>query len=167
MKKALIGLPVPVLLITRGWFTLDTDACDKRSGCVLFQRQEQEITRPAGYWSRTFYDEERKLGTAHRERLAVIWIVTLLRPCLGGTRLTLRTDHEALQLILTKPESTEKLPRSRLRLSEFKFDILYRAGIKTQAADTLSRLSTNGEEKSPLHDEVSDFTNPQEIFAYV
>lgn len=43
--------------------------------------------------------------------------------------------------------------------------IIHRAGIKHQAGDTLSRLRTNGWEKTSLDDEVTVNTIPQEIFA--
>lgn len=60
---------------------------------------------------------------------------------------------------------TEKLARWRLSLSELKFAILYRVGVKHQAVKALSRLKTKGEDKTVLSQEVPVLTIPQQILA--
>ena len=154
LKKRLIEPPILTLPRRDGRYTVDTDACDKQVGCVLLQEQPEVPARPIGYWSRSLNQAERAYDTTHRECLAVVWAVLLLRPYLEGTRYTIRTDHDALRWILNMADATGKLARWRLRLAEYEFDVVHRAGVKHQAADALSRLPTDGEDKAPLDDEI-------------
>lgn len=78
--------------------------------------------------SHTVADKERELTTTHKECLAVVWAVTLLRLYLERTRFTVRRDQEALGWILTMANATGKLARWRLRLFKFEFNIKHRAG---------------------------------------
>lgn len=41
-----------------------------------------------------------------------------------------------------------------LRFLEFEFDLRYRGGTKKQAADAMSRLPTDGSEKTKLYDDI-------------
>lgn len=74
----------------------------------------------------------------------------LLCPYLEGIGFIVRTDHNSLKWVLNLTEITDKLERWHLRISEFDFDVIHRAGIKHQAADTRSRLRTNWEDNTPL-----------------
>lgn len=56
--------------------------------------------------------------------------------------------------ILSLIDSIGRLARWRLRLFEFDFDVIYRASVKHEAADTLPRLQTAGEEDTPLKDKL-------------
>lgn len=47
------------------------------------------------------------------------------------------------------------LARWRLRLSEFDFEVLHRAGVKQQPADTFLRPATNGEDGKSLENDIS------------
>lgn len=55
-------------------------------------------------------------------------------------------------------DSSGKIAQWRLRLSEFDFIIVHRAGSKQQAADALSRLDTNGNDGSPPDEDLPVFT---------
>lgn len=63
MKDALLSPPVLAIPIFIAHMTLDTDACDKRVGCVLLQKQEDKIARPIGYWSRSLNNAGKKYET--------------------------------------------------------------------------------------------------------
>lgn len=63
-------------------------------------------------------------------------------------RFTISTNHDALKWMLIIPKFTCKLARWSLQLSEIDFEVVHRAGMKHQAACSLSRLATNGEDKS-------------------
>lgn len=65
--------------------------------------------------------------------LAVAWAVLLLRTYLEGDWITIRTDHEAITMLLMMSDASGKLPTWDLRLSKFEFGIVHRADIKTQA----------------------------------
>lgn len=64
------------------------------------------------------------------------------------------TDHDALKWILNRTDFTGQLARWHLRLSNFDFHDEHRAGIKRQAADALSRLSTFSKDESSLKDDL-------------
>lgn len=105
------------------------------------------------------------MSTTHRESLAVLWAVLILCPSSERARFTMRMDHEALRWIVATAETTGKLSRWSLGLSEFDFDIMLRAGVKNQAADALLHLMISGEDKKILDDEVRVLTILQEILA--
>lgn len=46
-------------------------------------------------------------------------------------------------------DNTGRIARWHLRLSEYDFDIIQRAGVKHQAAGALSRLQTTGKDDTP------------------
>lgn len=59
-------------------------------------------------------------------------------------------------------DTSGKLGRWRLRLSEFKFDIIHRVGIKHQTVAVLSRLLTAGIDTTKFDDEVPVlYINPE------
>ena len=158
LQDKLITPPVLALPRPNGRITIDTDACAYQVGCVLLQEQEDQTVKPIGYWSRSLTDAERRYDTTQRECLAVVWAILLLRPYLEGTRFTIRTDHSALKWLLNLADSSGRLARWRLRLTEFEFDIVHRAGIKHQAADALSRLETTSTDETELRDEIPTLT---------
>lgn len=65
----------------------------------------------------------------------------LLRPYLERFKLTVQSDHEALEFILILQGSTHELGYCHLRVSEFEFNFVQCAGIKHQAADDLTQNS--------------------------
>lgn len=75
--------------------------------------------------------------------------VLLLHPYLEGLYFIIRTDQNALKCIQTLPMLRQTCLK-RLRLSETEFDVVHHAGIKHQAFDALSRLSTTGEYNTPI-----------------
>lgn len=93
------------------------------------------------------------LATTYRECLAAIWAVTIFRPYLEEFRITIQTDCERLQWILTMKEATGKLARWQLRLSQFEFDITHRANVKHQATDAPSEINIKGKDRTPSNDE--------------
>jgi len=154
LRDSMISPPVLALPRAGYPYTLDTDACDHQVGCVLMQEQEDGTLRPVGYWSRSLTKAEKNYSTTEKECLAIVWAVLALRPYLEGVRFTLRTDHSALRWILNLSDASGRLMRWRLRLADFDYEVKHRAGIKHQAADTLSRIRTNGEDTSDLDDAI-------------
>lgn len=72
---------------------------------------------------------------------------------LKGSRFTIRTSREDLAWILNITDSAKRPARGRLKLSEFKFDVVQRAGIKQPAVDALTRINTSGKDESPSEDD--------------
>lgn len=69
-----------------------------------------------------------------------------------STRFPIRTDHDALRWLLNMTDVTGTLAQWRLRLSELELDVVHRAVIKRQAADSLSRLETTDPDTSKMND---------------
>lgn len=158
MKDSLISTLVLALPRSEGKYTLDSGTCDKQIDCVLLKEQQDGNNRPVGYWSRTLTDKKPELAAKHKERLAVVYIATLLHPYFEGTRFIVRMDHEALRRILTMADATGKLIRWRSGPSECKFDFWHRTEMKHQSADELTLRKRREGDTSPLQHELSVLT---------
>lgn len=75
------------------------------------------------------------------------------RPYLESTRFTVRSDLDTLKWILNLSDSSKKLARWNVRLSELDFDVVNKAGVKHQAADALIRLHIEGNAKNDSNDD--------------
>ena len=62
-----------------------------------------------------------------------------------GSKFQIYSDHEALKWLLGLTDVSGRLACWRLRLAEFDFSIEYKIGKKTQIADALFRIPTDGE----------------------
>lgn len=60
----------------------------------------------------------------------------------GQSRFRIWTNHEDLKWHLEMSDIFGRLNRQRIRVAKFKFQVVHRAGITYEAADTLSRLQT-------------------------
>lgn len=116
LEKALTSPLVPALLRATGCYTLDRDTRGNKVGCVLLQHQRDGADKPIGNWSRSLKDSKRNLATMHKECLAVIWTVRLLRPYIEGNRFTVRIDHDAIKPLPTMSYASGKLADWRLHL---------------------------------------------------
>lgn len=67
---------------------------------------------------------------------------------------TFRTDRHVLCWILNLADASGKIARGRLQSLEFYFEAVHRSGVKHQAADGFSRLSTNGSDYNMLEDDI-------------
>lgn len=109
---------------------------------MLQKEQDDRFLRPIGYWSRTEKDVERRYDTSHREYLAVVWAVWLLRPYIEESEFTVRTDHQALKWTLDLKERSGRLERWQLVLMKLESDYQHHAGFVYQEVDVLFLLPT-------------------------
>ena len=65
--------------------------------------------------------------------------VTQFRPYLYGRKFKLVTDHKPLVWLHTSKDPTSRLTRWRLRLEEYEYEVIYKAGKTNVNADALSR----------------------------
>ena len=120
---------------------IETDASAYQLGATLLQQENEKEPNdwnPIGYWSKTLTDCKRNYSTMERECFSVVRAVTTLRPYIEGLNFTIRTCHDALRRLMTLTNSSDRLMRWCLRLSEFDFTITYRP--LHQFPDALSRL---------------------------
>lgn len=73
------------------------------------------------------------LATAHEDSLAMLCDILLLRPYFKRCRTAIRTDLVALIKLLKIPCASKQMARWRLRLLDYKFDIVCSSDIKHQA----------------------------------
>lgn len=86
---------------------------------------------------------ERKYSTVEKEALACVWAVERWRIYLWGRKFHLRTDHQALTVLLSSKGTDRagmRIARWAARLLSFNYDVIYRSSSKNLTADCLSRL---------------------------
>ena len=123
-------------------FILETDASLRGLGAVLSQVDEQGKTHLIVYASQTLRPSEKSMrnySSAKLELLALKWAVTeKFRDYLLGSKFTVYTDNNLLAYV-----QTSKLGASQIRwlskLTLFDFNIIYRSGKTSQAADALNQ----------------------------
>ena len=102
--------------------------------------------------------------TYEKEALAIIFCVTHFRPYLYGRKFTLVTDLKPLVWFQNSKDPCSRVSRWRLKLVEYYFDVVYKAGKMNVNADALSRNPIINEKKSKnLHENDDDtFMTSQE-----
>ena len=119
---------------------IDTDAAAYQLGATMLQQQEEGKPNdwvPIGYWSKMLTGTERNYSKTEREFYSVVWSITSLRPYIEVLKFTVRTGHDALRWLMTISESSCRLMRWRIRLSEFDFTVKYHTGLVHQVPDAL------------------------------
>jgi len=154
LRNALLCPPVLALPQANRKLVVDVDACADQVGCTLLQEEPGELLHPVGYRSRGLTAAEQNYSTKERECLGVVWAVLKLRHFLYGQRFLIRTDHQALGWIYSTTDSSGRLMRWRLRLSEYTFDMVYKPGASHHLPDFLSRASTVAP-PDDIHDDIS------------
>ena len=138
LKKALTESPIltpPDLSLP---FVLDTDASDVGMGAVLSQvgRGGEKVV---AYFSKTFNKAERRYCVTRRELLAIVRAISHFRYYLCGLSFTVRTDHAALQWLMSFKEPEGQIARWLEGLAPYVFTVEHRAGVRHTNADALSR----------------------------
>ncbi|XP_064856568.1 uncharacterized protein LOC135559697 [Oncorhynchus nerka] len=138
LKRALIEAPMlapPDLTLP---FILDTDASNVGMGGVLAQ-VGPEGERVVAYFSKTFDKHERRYCVTRRELLAVVASVKHFKYYLSGLPFTVRTDHSALQWLMSFREPEGQVARWLEELQPYDFTVVHRAGARHSNADAMSR----------------------------
>jgi len=153
LRNALLCPPVLAVPKANRKLVVDVDACAVQVGCTLLQEEPGELRHPVRYWSRRLTAAEQNYSTTERECLGVVWAVLKLRHLLDGQRFLIRTDHQALSWIYSTTDSSGRLMRWRLRLSEYTFYMVYRPRASHHLPDFLSRASTVAPPEG-IHDDI-------------
>lgn len=121
-----------------------------KSNAYSYHNERTELLHEYLHCSRSLMIAKTKYDTTQRDCLLIVWDVLILLPYLEGIRFAARMDHISLKWILNLTESSDKLARSRLKLSELQFIVVQGVGDKHQFPDALSRLSFSEDENTPL-----------------
>lgn len=72
---------------------------------------------------------------------------------------TVKKYHSALRWILNLEDEKGRLERWKLRLKEFKSEVVHRAGIIYKADDALSRLERESLDKTEIKEDIPTLSN--------
>lgn len=119
--------------------------CLRRSSriCLIAETTEQTM-KPVQFTSLLLTGTKNVYDTTQQERFAIKWAVLLFWPCLQGTSLTIRADHDSLKCVLNLSNTYASHARRLLQLYEPYFDCFHSAGVKHQTAAALLRLQADG-----------------------
>lgn len=117
---------------------LTTDASGYAVGGILSQGEIGK-DRPIAYASRLLNKAEQNYSTIEKESLAIIYCVNHFRPYLYGNKFTIMTDHKPLEWLHSVKGPISRLIRWRLKLAEYDYRVIYKAGKTNCNADALSR----------------------------
>jgi len=120
-------------------FQIETDASDVAIGGVLVQQDADGRDRPVAFVSRGLTGAESRYGTTERELLAVLWAIDRFRVYIQDAKFRVVTDHANLQWLFRQRRSG-RIGRWVLRLMEYDFDVVHKAGHKHVVPDALSRI---------------------------
>jgi len=138
LKSVLTSAPVLAMPDEESVFVLDSDAAQTSIGAVLSQRQ-QGVERVVAYASRKLSKCEINYCVTRKELLSVVYFVKYFKHNLLGRRLTVRTDHAALQWLRKVSEPVGQQARWIGFLEEFEYDVVHRPGKQHANADALFR----------------------------
>ena len=138
LKQALTGSNIMAYPRDNGLFILDTDACRDSIGCVLSQVQEGQ-EKVIAYASRSLNKNEMNWCITDRELLAVRYYMEYYRQYLLGRHFLVRTDHQALKWLFSFKEPKGRIARWLEIMSQYDFELEFRAGKSHGNADGLSR----------------------------
>ena len=143
LREGLISAPVLGYPDPKLSYILDTDASAVGVG-VLSQVQNEKETVIA-YYSKTLSAAEQNYCVTRKELHAVVKAIKHFRPYLYGQTFKLRTDHTSLRWLCRRREPSAQVARWLEILSEFKYNLEHRPGIKHGNGDGLSRQTCGPE----------------------
>ena len=102
---------------------------------------------PVAFASRTLTLAERNYSVGEKEALSCVWACEKWFQYVWGRHFVLRTDHQALNTLLSSKGSgrqSMRIARWATRLLRFNYTVEYLPGLRNYAADALSRLPPGG-----------------------
>ena len=102
LKSELLTAPILAYPDFAGDFvaTIETDASKQGLGAILSQLQDDSKLHPLAYASRSLSPSEKNYAVTELETLAVVWAITHFRYHLYGHKVTVYTNHAAVNAVL-------------------------------------------------------------------
>ena len=120
-------------------FVVETDASNFALSATLNQNN-----RPVAFFSRTLHKTELNHSSVEKEAAAIVEAIRKWNHLLTGRRFKLITDQRSIAFMYDNKNhgklKNAKILRWRIELSQFDYEIVYRAGKFNMAPDTLSRV---------------------------
>ena len=140
-------------------FVLETDASNVAISAVLTQNG-----CPVGFHSRTFHGSELGHSSVEKEAHAIVDAVKKWDYLLLGKNFTIVTDQQPVSYMFSTEHSSRiknaKIARWRVELSQFDYNITYRAGKDNVAADMFTRAYCSAISTQPLVDSHQSLCHP-------
>ena len=142
---------------------VEVDASPVGVGCVLIQEMNG-CSRPVYFASKKLSAAELNYSQLDKEALALVYAVTKFKYFLLGRKFVIRTDHKPLLGLFGKDKqipinANARLQRWALLLSQYDYNLCFKAGKENVVADALSRL--------PVSDSALDSSIPAEYINLV
>lgn len=136
---------------------VEVDASPTGVGCVLLQSKHGNM-KPVYFASKKLSDAEKNYAQIDREGLALVFALQRFRYFLLGRHFVARTDHKPLIGLFGRGRpvpcnANARLQRWALLLSQYDYDLEYKAGKDNVVADALSRLPVEDELKTNTPEE--------------
>jgi len=139
-------------------FIVTTDASGYAIGDILSQGT---IGKHIAYTS-WLLNKAEQYSTIEKELLAIVYSVQFFILYIYGRKFTLVTDHQPLKWLHSVKDPTSCFARWRLKIAEYEYEVVYKAGKINVNADAVSR---NLIAVLLLGGEASEKTDSKEPFA--
>lgn len=141
LKEVFMTAPVLALYDPHRETILEADCSGYVMGACLSQVDNAGRLRPVAYFSKKLTPAESNYEIHDKELLAVVSAVKLWRGELVGLRdqFTILSDHRNLQYFMTTRRLSERQVRWSYELSQYNFQLKFRAGKSSARPDALSR----------------------------
>ena len=144
--------------VTNNPLYLHTDASDYGIGGYLFQKKNGKEC-PLAFLSKTLSAEQQRWSANEKEAYAIYYTLIHFEHLLGRIPFTLRTDHKNLVYIST--DTSPKVIRWKVYISEFNFTLEYIAGPDNVVGDFWSRV------RRLIMEDVNHTCSPSRFFAFI
>lgn len=157
LKELLISPPILAHFDSSLPIVLACDASGYAVGAVLAQIKDGK-ERVISYHSRTMNVHEVNYSISEKECLAMVFACKKNRHLLLGRHFLIRTDHQALIHLENVKETSGRLMRWSILLSDYDFSIQYKKGSTHTNADFLSRIRHQPKTPELETDQIPVFT---------
>lgn len=136
LKSKLTTAPILIFPDFHTAFIVTTDASD----LAMLSQGDIPRDRPISYASKVLNAAQRNYSTIEKELYAIIYAIDMFRHYIYGFEFMLFTDHKPLIFLHKLKNPSGRLFRWKLKLSEYRYKIVYRKGTQNNVADALSRI---------------------------
>ncbi len=168
LKDALLSSPVLRYFTYGKEHKLETDASDGVIAAIMSERDEDsDLWHPVAFFSKTMAPAECNYPIHDKEMLAIVrafeeWQSELIS---HDSKVPVYSDHRALEYFMTTKQLSARQVRWAEFLSQFHFEIAFRAGKQNEKADALTRREQDVKAQEAVMKEsrYQTFLQPEQI----